>query len=169
MQLAAKIVNIGGHAGLKFVSLITEKELTELYDIAYFEHIQKVNVSSAFNLCKLCYPYLKKSIGAGRIASISSMASFLGFSMVIPYSVSKAAVVGMTRGLSVEWAHDNILINSIAPGWFPSEMNKQIMDVNRQEKILARMPLHRYGKPEELAIFREGHGVAGGVCTQLYF
>jgi len=56
----------------------------------------------------------------------------------------------MTRGLAIEWAHDNITVNSIAPGWFPSEMTKSVMDEKRKMQILARMPLHAFGDPKDI-------------------
>ncbi len=46
----------------------------------------------------------------------------------------------MTRALAVEWAGDNITVNSIAPGWFRSKMNEQVVDAAREQKILNRMP-----------------------------
>jgi len=143
-----------GADGLDFLvnnAGITEKARAEGFAPESFERIQQVNVESIFNLSKLCYPYLKKAAGAGRIVSISSLAAYLGFSEVVPYCTSKAAVTGLTRGLAVEWAQDNILVNSIAPGWFPSQINKQVVDPERQKKILGRMPLQRYGDPDELA------------------
>lgn len=130
---------------------ITEKGLAQSFEMAQFEQIQRVNVDAVFNLCKTCYPYLKKAESPSRIVMISSMAAHLGFSEVTPYCTSKAAITGLTRGLAVEWAPDAILVNSVAPGWFPSEMHKQVVDKTRHEKILARMPLHRYGHPKELA------------------
>jgi NAD(P)-dependent dehydrogenase (short-subunit alcohol dehydrogenase family) len=51
----------------------------------------------------------------------------------------------------VEWARDNILVNSVSPGWFPSAMVRQVMDQERKNKIIQRMPLHRFGEPDELA------------------
>lgn len=78
------------------------------------------------------------------------MAAHLGFSEVVPYAASKAAVLGLMRGLAVEWAADGILVNSVAPGWFPTAMTAKVMDAKRKAKILARMPLHRFGKPDEL-------------------
>ena len=54
-------------------------------------------------------------------------------------------VLGLTRGLAVEWANDNITVNSIAPGWYPSEMSRQVMDEKRKAQILGRMPVHRFG------------------------
>ena len=128
-----------------------------------FEHILQVNVSSIFRLCQLCYPYLKASPHKGRIVNISSMAAHLGFSEVVPYCTSKAAVCGMTRGLAVEWANDNLCVNSIAPGWFPSEMSKQVMTPERKAAILARMPVHAFGDPTdlgEMAKFLLGDGAS---------
>ena len=44
----------------------------------------------------------------------------------------------------------NILVNSVAPGWFPSKMSVQVMDDARKEKILNRMPMHRFGDPKDI-------------------
>ena len=129
---------------------ITEKHRAEEFPMEVFERIINVNVTSIFSLCQIAYPYLKKSAHKGRIINISSMAAHLGFSEVVPYCTSKAAVCGMTRGLSVEWANDNICVNSIAPGWFPSEMSKQVMTPERKKLILNRMPVHAFGDTRDL-------------------
>lgn len=113
--------------------------------------IQEVNVLAAARLSRLAFPFLKKSRHPGRVIFVTSMAAHLGFAEVTAYCASKAAALGLMRGLAVEWAPHGILVNSVAPGWFPSEMTKQVMDAARRKKILARMPLHRFGKPEELA------------------
>ena len=78
------------------------------------------------------------------------MAAHLGFSEVVPYCVSKSAVCGLTRGLAIEWANDNMCVNSIAPGWFPSELSKQVMTPERKAAILARMPVHAFGDTRDL-------------------
>lgn len=115
-----------------------------------FERIINVNVSCVFQMSKICFPYLKASRHKGRIVNISSMSAHLGFTGVVPYCTSKAAVCGMTRGLAVEWAGDNICVNSIAPGWFRSKMLDEIMDDERGAKILGRMPMHALGNTEDL-------------------
>ena len=120
---------------------ITKKCRAEDFPAEDFAHIR---------LCQLCYPYLKNSRHKGRIVSISSMAAHLGFTEVVPYCTSKAAVCGMTRGLAVEWANDNLCVNSIAPGWFPSEMSKQVMTPERKAAILGRMPVHAFGDTRDL-------------------
>lgn len=140
----------------------TAKKRAEDFDDKDFDRILEVNVKSVFKLSTLCYPYLKASAHKGRIVNISSMSAHLGFSEVVPYCTSKAAVCGMTRGLAVEWAEDNICVNSIAPGWFASKMLTDVMDPVRKEKILSRMPVHQFGDTRDLgalALFLIGdHG-----------
>lgn len=147
------VQEIGNQDGIDFLinnAGITVKRRAEEFLDEDFERIHKVNVNSVFKLSCLCYPYLTRSPHVGRIINITSMAAHLGFSEVVPYCSSKGAVLAMTRGLAVEWANDNITVNSIAPGWFPSEMSVQVMTPERKQKILARMPLHRFGDPKDL-------------------
>jgi 2-dehydro-3-deoxy-D-gluconate 5-dehydrogenase len=116
-----------------------------------WDRIHAVNLTAGAELARLVHPFLRQSPHPGRMVFITSMAAHLGFAEVVPYAASKAAVLGLMRGLAVEWARDGILVNSVAPGWFPSEMTRAVMDAARRKKILARMPLHRFGQPEELA------------------
>lgn len=144
---------IAGETGLDFLvnnAGITKKCRAEQFPMEDFNRIMEVNVTSVFQLCQLCYPWLKKSVYKGRIVNISSMAAHLGFSEVVPYCTSKAAVCGLTRGLAVEWANDNICVNSVAPGWFPSELSRQVMTPERKAAILGRMPVHAFGDPKDV-------------------
>lgn len=154
ISAATAAVREVGAQGLDFLvnnaGITTKKPATD-FTADEFRAIQTVNVDGVFALCQAAFPFLTLAPDAGRIVTISSMAAHLGFDGVVPYCASKAAVTGLTRGLAVEWAGRNVLVNSVAPGWFPSEMNRQVMDPERQRKILARMPLHRYGEPDELA------------------
>nr|WP_319489999.1 SDR family oxidoreductase [uncultured Caproiciproducens sp.] len=147
------IPEIGEKQGIDFLinnAGVTVKKRAEDVTDADFEYVQRINVFCPFKLSVLCYPYLKKSKTVGRIINISSMAAHMGFSQVVPYCTSKGAVIGMTQGLAVEWANDNITVNSIAPGWFPSELTKSVMDDDRKLKILARMPVHQFGDTKDL-------------------
>lgn len=151
--VGARIREIGDAAGLDFLvnnAGVTVKRRAEEVTADEWRSVQEVNLDAVFTLCQAAYPYLRDSIHVGRIVSIASMAAHLGFSQVVPYAASKAAVGGLTRGLAVEWARDNILVNSISPGWFPSQINQQVLaeDGERERKILARIPLARYGDPE---------------------
>ncbi len=149
-----KLAEIGEKGGIDVLinnAGVTIKKPAVEFTNTDLEYMNSININGVYHCSKYAFPYLKVSNHVGRIINISSMASYLGFSEVVPYCASKSAVIGITRGLAVEWADKNILVNSVSPGWFPSLMNQQVMDADRQKKILSRMPLHRYGKPEELA------------------
>lgn len=152
-QMKSIIDSVATDGGLDFLinnAGITIKKRAETLTFDEFAQVQQVNVCAPFNLSVLCFPYLKASKRKGRIINISSMAAHLGFSQVVPYSASKSGITGLTRGLSVEWAQDNITVNSIAPGWFPTEMTKQVMDEDRKRLILNRMPMHAFGDAKDL-------------------
>lgn len=129
---------------------VSYKCRAEEFPMEQFDRIMDVNVKYLFQMSVLCYPYLKQSPGRGRIINITSMSAHLGFSEVVPYCTSKGAVLAMTRALAVEWAADNLCVNSIAPGWFRSRMTEQVVDPAREAKILSRMPLHAYGDTRDL-------------------
>lgn len=142
--------SIGDAEGIDFLvncAGITRRVRAENVDEDWWSAIHRTNVDAAFFMAKQCHPYLKRSSTAGRVVNISSMAAHLGFSEVTPYCSTKAAVVGITRGLAVEWAADNILVNAVAPGWIRTDMTKVVADPERLAKIIGRMPLHRYGHP----------------------
>ena len=129
---------------------VSYKCRAEDFPMEQFDNIMNVNVKYLFQMSVICYPYLKKSADKGRIINITSMSAHLGFSEVVPYC-------------AVEWAQDNITVNSIAPGWFRSKMNEQVVDAAREQKILNRMPLHAYGDTRDLgkmAEFLVGDGAA---------
>lgn len=153
-EVEKKLKEIGGQGGIDVLvnnAGITIRKPAQEITSEEWQQIHDVNVNGVFYCCKHAFPYLSKSKRIGRIINISSMASYLGFSEVMPYVSSKSSVVGITRGLAVEWRNDNILVNSVSPGWFPSELNVQVMDDDRREKILRKIPLARFGKPEELS------------------
>jgi NAD(P)-dependent dehydrogenase (short-subunit alcohol dehydrogenase family) len=127
---------------------ITKRVRAEDVDQAWWSAIHKTNVDVPFFLAQNCYPYLTRSKHVGRVVNISSMAAHLGFAEVTPYCSTKAAITGITRGLAVEWAGNNVLVNSVAPGWIQTNMTQTVADPERLSKIIGRMPLHRYGHPQ---------------------
>ena len=153
-QMVRQKVEEIGAQGLDFVinnAGITYREKMVDLNIENWNQVQEVNVKAAMNLSRFAFQYLSKSKSIGRIVNICSMAAYLGINDVVPYTVSKTALLGLTRGLSVEWANDNILVNSVSPGWIKTNMVKQVLDADRERKILNKMPLHKYGTPEDIA------------------
>lgn len=91
----------------------------------------------------------------GRIIMISSIASAgvgVGFPQIVQYCASKGGVVGLTEALADELAPMGILVNAIGPGVIETEMTEGMLkDPKQAEALLARAPLKRAGKPEEIA------------------
>lgn len=151
---AVKILadQIGREHGLDFLinnAGMTKRVPAETVDQEWWRGIHTLNVDVPFFLAQQCFPYLSQSRHIGRVVNISSMAAHLGFSEVTPYCSTKSAVTGITRGLAVEWAGRNVLVNSVAPGWIQTHMTQVVGDPDRLAKIISRMPLHRYGHPRK--------------------
>jgi len=88
--------------------------------------------------------------GSGRLIGIASLASFVGLQEVAAYTASKAAVAGLTRALSVEWARHGVTVNAIAPGVFETDLNREILKGPRGREFLMRTPMGRFGRVDEL-------------------
>jgi NAD(P)-dependent dehydrogenase (short-subunit alcohol dehydrogenase family) len=91
--------------------------------------------------------------GGGSIVNIASVAGLHGappeFVQTVVYHATKGGVIAFTRDLAWKWAQHGIRVNAIAPGWFPSDMSKFVLDLAGEE-LVRRVPLRRFGGPEDL-------------------
>ena len=89
---------------------------------------------------------------SGKIINIASIAGLRGsppkFS-AIGYSASKGGVIAFTRDLACKWGMHNIQVNAIAPGWFPTDMSRKVIERNK-DSFLATIPLGRFGGSSDL-------------------
>ena len=89
--------------------------------------------------------------GKGSIINISSASAGPPLSKAFAYSVSKAGIRNLTMNLAREWAQNNVRVNCIRPGFFPTNWNKKnFITPEREEAILSHTPMARYGEPKEL-------------------
>lgn len=88
--------------------------------------------------------------GSGRIINISSIVGQMGNFGQANYAAAKAGLIGLTKTLAKELAGKGITVNAVAPGFIETEMVAGIPD-EVKEKLLAQIPMRRFGKPEEVA------------------
>ena len=119
------------------------------YDIDIFAKVLDVNLTGTMRCCLAAHPLLTEHGGA--IVNTASMLSTFGGPLVPAYSASKGGVSQLTKALAGRWAEDGIRVNAIAPGWIETEMTQGLReDPVRSEGIMARTPMKRWGKPEEV-------------------
>jgi len=142
VKVFGRIDILVNNAGIVFDVPFREKTVEQ------WEKTLAVNLIGPFLLCKNCVPFMSED---GRIINISSTNGI--YSMhpeSMDYDASKVGVIAMTKGLAQEFAPQKILVNSIAPGWIETEMNKDLPK-DFVKKECARIWLKRFGKPEEIA------------------
>jgi 3-oxoacyl-[acyl-carrier protein] reductase len=121
----------------------------EHYESAWDDAIA-VNLSGAMRLCRACFAQLGRT-GEGRIVNIASTEGLGSTAGLSAYSVSKHGVVGLTRALAVELGPLGITVNCVCPGPVHTAMTAPIPDDAKERFAHRRVPLRRYGDPEEVA------------------
>ncbi len=86
----------------------------------------------------------------GRIVNIASMAGLRVLSQIGVYSVSKAAVIHMTRAMALEWGKYGINVNAICPGYIDTEINHHHWGTEQGRKLIELLPRKRVGQPQDL-------------------
>lgn len=120
------------------------------HDPAVFAEVLDVNLTGTMRLCAAARPLLAKTRGC--IVNTASMLSFFGGALVPGYSASKGGVAQLTKSLASAYAADGIRVNAVAPGWIATALTRPLQDdPARAQTILARTPLARWGRPEDVA------------------
>jgi acetoacetyl-CoA reductase len=109
----------------------------------------QTNLASCFNMCR-CVIDAMRERNFGRIVNIGSINGQAGQYGQVNYAAAKSGIHGFTKALAQEGAAKNITVNAIAPGYIDTEMVRAVPP-NVLEKIVARIPVGRLGKADEIA------------------
>ncbi|WEZ85649.1 2-dehydro-3-deoxy-D-gluconate 5-dehydrogenase KduD (plasmid) [Rhizobium sp. 32-5/1] len=111
-----------------------------------------VNLKSAFLLSQAVARHMVETKRAGRIVNVASMLSFQGGIRVPAYTASKHGIAGLTKAMANELAPHGITVNAIAPGYMETDNTEALRnDKNRNAQISARIPIGRWGVPDDIA------------------
>ena len=110
-----------------------------------------VNLTAHSRLIRLCLPHLRLADGGGRVVNIASTESIVTTPGLAAYAATKAGVVGLTKSFAVELGRHGVTVNCICPGPIHTGMTAGIADEAKEVYAKRRVPLRRYGDPEEVA------------------
>jgi 3-oxoacyl-[acyl-carrier protein] reductase len=128
---------------------ITRDMLAMRMSDADWDAVISTNLSSVFRMSRAVMRTMMKQ-RYGRIVNITSVVGASGNPGQANYAAAKAGVAGMTRALAQELGSRNITVNCVAPGFIDTDMTRALTEAQTQP-MLARIPLGRLGKPEEIA------------------
>jgi NAD(P)-dependent dehydrogenase (short-subunit alcohol dehydrogenase family) len=118
---------------------------------SHWDKIMEVNVKGYFWLCQAAAKQMQKQGDGGKIINVASVAGLSPGVMMGIYSVSKAAVLMMTKSLAMELGADNIQVNAMAPGFIKTKFSRALWDnPSIHAGIVEQTPAGRMAEPEEL-------------------
>jgi 2-dehydro-3-deoxy-D-gluconate 5-dehydrogenase len=125
-----------------------------------WHRIIDTNLSGAHYCAQAAHGAFVRS-GGGKIVNIGSMLSLFGTTYGSAYAASKGGIVQLGKAWAVEWAPDNIQVNTLLPGWIETELTAEAKRLfpDLEESVLGRTPQRRWGKPRDLA------GIAVALCS----
>jgi 3-oxoacyl-[acyl-carrier protein] reductase len=136
------------NAGISLVNSAFQEEAE--YESNWARTLE-VNLTAHSRLIRLCVPLLRAADGGGRVVNIASTESIVTTPGLAAYAATKAGVVGLTRSFAVELGRHGITVNCICPGPILTGMTAGIPEDAKEVYAKRRVPLRRYGQPEEVA------------------
>jgi len=128
---------------------VTKDQLLALMSEDDFADVINTNLTGAYRVAKRAVRGMIR-LRRGRIILISSVVGLLGSGGQANYAASKAGLVGFARSLARELSSRNITVNVVAPGFVQTDMTAVLPD-DKQQAILAGVPLGRFASPQEVA------------------
>jgi 2-dehydro-3-deoxy-L-rhamnonate dehydrogenase (NAD+) len=114
-----------------------------------WERVLGLNLTATFYCCRAAVPHMRER-RSGAIVNVASISGKEGNPNMIPYSVSKAGVICLTKALAKEVIQDGVRVNCVAPGVIETPLLEQLQP-EAVEYMRSRVPMGRMGRPEEVA------------------
>ena len=137
------------NAGIAGFQVDAGGKKTHEWSEAGFDRMVAVNLKGVWLCMKHELPQMV-SQGGGAIVNTASIAGLIGLATSSGYVAAKHGVVGLTKTAALEYADDNVRVNAVCPGYIETKMTEDTMR-RRGEELMAKVPFHRMGKPEEIA------------------
>jgi NAD(P)-dependent dehydrogenase (short-subunit alcohol dehydrogenase family) len=117
---------------------------------AEWDQVVDTNLKGAWLMARAVAEHMVRLGHGGSIVNMASVLGLAGTAQVPAYCASKAGLVNLTRALAVEWARHGIRVNALAPGYVETEINRDFLAGAAGESLRKRVPLRRFGTPEDL-------------------
>lgn len=136
------VVNNAGISRDGFFANLTEEEWDAVVD---------TNLKGVFLVAQTAAQRLIEAKQPGSIVNVASILGHRVIKMLGPYVAAKAGVVNMTRAMALEWSRFGIRVNSLSPGFFLTELNRDFLTPENEKRLTAMIPMRRIGRVEELS------------------
>lgn len=118
---------------------------------SFWQKTMDINLTGTFKMCQKVGNILIEQKTGGKIINLASQAALIALDNHVAYCASKAAILGVTKSLALEWAQFDINVNAISPTVILTELGKKAWAGEVGEKAMNEIPLGRFGYPEEVA------------------
>lgn len=159
-EALAPIDILVNNAGVSMAAPLTTDD--DAFESAWATTLE-VNLTAQVRLIRACLPQLRRH-REGRVVNIASTEGLGATAQISPYTASKHGVIGLTRSLAVELGREGVTVNCVCPGPVNTGMTAPIPDDAKATFARRRVPLRRYGEPEEVA-----HATLGLVLPAMSF
>ena len=127
-----------------------------------WDEVLAVNLRAAFVAAQAAARRMVAAGSGGAIVNVASLSARFGIRRAPAYAASKGAIVQLTKALALEWGPHGIRVNAVAPGYVETELTRPLTDdAERREAISRRIPLGRWGLPEDVG------GAVALLCSPL--